>query len=64
MSYLPSAPTSVRYGYRGLWVLLGIGGGLRITTDDVRSNIILQEFLKSNFPLKEVISLSPFCPPS
>jgi hypothetical protein len=29
-SYLHCAPTSVRYGNRGLWVLLGIGGGLRI----------------------------------
>jgi hypothetical protein len=34
MRYLPTAPKTVSYGNRGLWSLLGIGGGLRITTDD------------------------------
>ena len=34
MSYLPTAPNPVRHKNRGLRVLLGIGGGLRITTDD------------------------------
>jgi hypothetical protein len=34
MSYLPSTPKTVRYSNWGLRVLLGIGGGLQITTDD------------------------------
>jgi len=29
MSYLPTAPKPDRYGNTGLWVLLGIGGGLK-----------------------------------
>jgi hypothetical protein len=33
MSHLTTAPNAVSYGNRVLWVLLGIGGGLRITTD-------------------------------
>ena len=34
MSYLPTAPKPDHYGNWGLRILLGIGGGLRITTDD------------------------------
>jgi len=34
VSYLPCVPKPIRYGNRGLRVLLGIGGGLRITSDD------------------------------
>jgi len=37
MTYLPTAQNAVRYENRVLRVLLGIGGGLRITTDDAAS---------------------------
>ena len=40
MSYLLTAPKQLRYGNRGLRVLLGIGGGLRITTDDDETSLI------------------------
>jgi len=34
MNYLSNAPIPVSHGNRRLRVLLGIGGGLRITSDD------------------------------
>ena len=45
MSYLPTPPKADGYGNRGLRVLLGIGGGLRITTDDDASSPTLRFFM-------------------
>ena len=36
MSYLPTAPIPIRYGNRGLRVLLGIGWGLRIAVHHLK----------------------------
>ena len=50
-SNLPTAPETDRYGNWGLWVLLGIGGGLILPPENLSAYRILQHYRKTHAPI-------------